>query len=229
VIVVLASRHDAAARQLAERWEPHGGRLLTCEDLSGPGWRCRLSDTQGSRAVIGGRPAGIGDIRGVVTRLPWVTEAELPQIVPSDRAYVAAEMSAFLTFWLSELACPMLNRPGEGSLSGPCWRREQWVVHAARAGLNIRSERRHLSPEAPLPPPPTAGNVVTVVGERCLGNAHESLQQRSRQLARLANVDLLAVHLSGPEPDAAFLNASIYPDIGDDDVGAAMLHYFKQR
>jgi hypothetical protein len=229
VIVVLASRHDLTARHLAERWTAHGACLLTAEDLSTPGWRCHLSDPSASTAVAGGRRIAVRDIRGVVTRLPWVTEAELPHIVPADSAYVAAEMSAFLMFWLSELTCPMLNRPAHGTLNGPCWRYEQWAANAARAGLRIRAESRHvrLTPAA-APQEPQVAGMVTVVGDRCLGRVHGSLLERSRDLAALANVDFLGVQFSSPDADAAFVDATVYPDIDRAGVSDAMLQYFQR-
>jgi hypothetical protein len=77
--------------------------------------------------------------------------------------------SAFLVFWLAELACPMLNRPSPGRLNGPSWRHEQWVAQAARVGLWVVSETRRLTLKAPasLSQRPAACS-VTVVGDHCI-------------------------------------------------------------
>jgi hypothetical protein len=229
VIIILASQYDISARQLAERWTAYGACLLTAEDLSTPGWRYHLSNPSVSTAVVNGRRITVGEIDGVVTRLPWVTEAELPHIVPADSAYVAAEVSAFLIFWLSELTCPILNRPTAGSLNGPCWRREQWVANAARAGLRIRSENRHLGLTSPATPTERdVQSTVTVVGDRCLGRADSSLLERSRCLAQIAKVDFLAIQFDTPDPDAVFVNATVYPEIDCAEVSDAMLQYFQR-
>jgi hypothetical protein len=229
VIVILASQYDISARQLAERWTAYGACLLTSEDISTPGWRYYLANPSVSTAVVNGRRITVGEIDGVVTRLPWVTEADLPHIVPVDSAYVAAEMSAFLIFWLSELTCPILNRPTAGSLNGPSWRREQWVANAARAGLRIRSENRHLSlTSAATPQERQVKSTVIVVGDRCLGRVDSSLLERSRCLAEIANVDFLGIQFSSPDPDAAFVSATVYPEIDSVEVSDAMLQYFER-
>ena len=110
-----------------------GVRILTCEDLSAPGWRHRLGGA--STAVIGGETVPAAGIRGVLIRRSHMLEWEPEHIVPGDRAYVAAEMTAFLRSWLSGLGCPVLNRPAPTCLSGPGWCREQWVQTAARLGI----------------------------------------------------------------------------------------------
>lgn len=228
MIVILASLYDISARQLAERWTAYGACLLTAEDISKPGWRYHLANPSVSTAVINGRPIAVSEIDGVVTRLPWVTQADLPHIVSADSAYVAAEMSAFLIFWLSELSCPILNRPTAGSLNGPSWRREQWVANAARAGLRIRSENRHLSlTSAATPQERQVKSTVTVVGDRCLGRADSSLLERSRYLAEIANVDFLGIQFSSPDPDAVFISATVYPEIDCVEVSDAMLQFFQ--
>jgi hypothetical protein len=227
LIVVLASRYDTTAQRLVERWAAHDACLLTCKDLSVAGWGYHLANRSTSTAVIGGRKVGVEEIRGVVTRLPWVAEHELVSIIPADRAYVAAEMSAFLAFWLSDLKCPVLNRPTPGSLNGPSWRREQWIFTAARLGMRVPSERRLLSLRSVASPhKQLAANTVTVVGDCCLGQADKSLLERSRQLAEAANVKLLGVQFSNASPDSTFLNATLYPEFDSIEVTDAILEYF---
>ncbi len=95
-MLIVASRRDRQARDLVERWSDNGARLLTCEDLWVAGWRYLLGDPENSTLVIGGRSIAAGEITGVLTRLPYVSERELFRIVREDRRYVAAEMTAFL-------------------------------------------------------------------------------------------------------------------------------------
>ena len=227
MIGVLASRYDTAAPRLVARWAAWDACLLTCEDLSVAGWGYHLANRAAATAVISGRKIAVEKIRGVVTRLPWVTEHELVSIVPADRAYVAAEMSAFLVFWLSDLDCPVLNRPTPGSLNGPSWRREQWILTAARVGMRVPSERRHVSlSSVTTPHEQPAASTVTVVGDRCLGQVDNGLLERSRQLAEEANVKLLGIQFSDASSDATFLNATLYPEIDCVEVTDAMLQCF---
>ena len=108
--LVFASRVDTAAKNFAAA-AGSNVRLMTPADLSQPGWRFRLGDAAGSTAVLGGEPVPASAIAGVLTRLPSVTDHDLTHIAPSDRAYVAAEMTAFLLAWLTALKCPLVNRP----------------------------------------------------------------------------------------------------------------------
>jgi hypothetical protein len=51
VLVIVAGRHDKAAKDLVERWAPWGAAVLTCEDLSVAGWRYSLDSPEDSIAV----------------------------------------------------------------------------------------------------------------------------------------------------------------------------------
>jgi hypothetical protein len=232
MIVIVASRYDASARRLKERWAGANAHLLTSEDLSVSGWRYRVSDPLDSTAIIGGLEVKQSDIEGVFTRLQWVWESELVDIVADDRAYVAAEMSAFLVCWLSGLACPILNRPTANSLNGPGWGREQWTLAASRAGMRINPIRRRASLASTL-----AGDTevhdgrkevsVTVVGDRCFGDVHKTLREQARRLANIAKMDFLAVQFSSVEPHA-FVSAIILPDIDNNLVVGAVVSYFEK-
>ena len=145
MLVVVASRYDEIARSLVDCWAKQGAKLLTCDDLSVVGWRHSLRGVGGdssplldSTAVVDGQVVGVEEISGVLIRLPYVFEQELLHIVPDDRAYVAAEMQAFLISWLSRLKCPVLNRPTPSYLLGANWRPQQWVYAAAQVGIPVR-------------------------------------------------------------------------------------------
>jgi hypothetical protein len=95
MFIVLASRYDKIASHLIQLFRPHDACLLTCEQISVAGWRHYLSDPKISTAVVNGEKIDVAEIDGVLVRLPYVTETELPHIVNHDRSYVAAEMMAF--------------------------------------------------------------------------------------------------------------------------------------
>lgn len=252
MILILASRWDTTAQDLAAAWADQPVRVMTARDLSRAGW-CQRLGTQDvtigrnaatcpdatirphpavssdiairhDRAVIHGQPIANEEIQGVLTRLPWVTDTELPEIVAPDRAYVAAEMSAFLLFWLSGLTCPVLNEPTPTCLSGPGWRPERWTRAAAETGMTVRALQRDSRVKgAPADSAPSTS--VTVVGSQVYGEVHPDLKQRARLLAELAHVSLLTVRFSGAERGAAFLGADPSPSLDHHSVRAAVLEH----
>jgi hypothetical protein len=231
MIVVVANYWDPVARAFASRWADHNVGVLTARDLSLAGWSQSLSVGDTCTAIVEGTLVPQAGITGVLTRLPCVFEEELFSIAPEDRAYVAAEMTAFLLFWLSSLGCRVLNRPTPACLSGPNWRRENWVRAAAQAEIPIEPVHRRAAlpgrgTEEETGPVPST---VIVVGERSFGETDEVLQSQARRLAEVAEVELLAVRFSGPECGARFVSADVYPDLADDQVAGAVLDYLEPR
>jgi hypothetical protein len=144
MLVVVGSRFDPGACEIVRQWTPFGAGLLAAEDLSLPGWRFSPGARGSSQAVIGGRLVHESDIRGVLVRRPQVLAQELAHIAAADREFVAAEMTAFLFAWLSELSCRVLNGPRGLSLCGPAWRPQQWRHAAAQAGLEADRQQSRL-------------------------------------------------------------------------------------
>jgi hypothetical protein len=227
-VIVIASRGDRVAREFAERYAAAGVRLMTPKDLSVTGWRHRPALIHTSTAVAAGQPLARGDITGVITRLAFVAEYDLDHIVPADRTYVAAEMTALLRCWLAELPCPILNPPTPNCLSGPYWSHAKWVFTAGRLGLPITPVCQRLTRStamAALSEVQTTALPVTVVGSRCFGEAHPTLGQQARRLADAAGVDLLTVYFSGSEAGSRFVRADLWPDITQGEVERALFTY----
>jgi hypothetical protein len=228
LILIVANRFDRASAELGEAWGSVC-RVLTCQDLSVAGWRHRVgADPRADRAMISGRSVQAGEITGVLTRTAYIWQEELVYLAPGDRAYVAAEMSAFLVSWLSALECPVLNRPVPASLAGPSWRREQWTVLAARAGMRVQalSRRVRWGTNVSLQSVPLGPTSITVVGCRSFGEAHPVLRTQARRLADIAEVDLADVHFSSGDEDAYFAGVNLFPPITDPDIAGAVLDYF---
>jgi hypothetical protein len=226
MIIVFAQEHDENARSLVRRWKDRGARLMVPADLSRAGWSCTSRDPAYSQCVIEGVRHDASEIRGVLVRSPAVTVSDLPHIAPSDRSYIAAEMTAFLVYWLSALRCPVMNRPTPRSLCGPGWYPEHWMHYAARAGLRVRPMNRSIKltsidhPSWPAHPEPFTE--LTVVGQACFGNASPELAPKARALAAAASVDLVKFRFGGEY----FLQADLCPTLDNERVEAAVLTYF---
>ena len=229
MLVILASRHDAVAQSLAARWSGEDVALLTPEGFSAQGWRHYPGAPESSASALGGREVRESDITGVLSRLWGVNEFDLPHIVPEDRAYVGMEMSAFITSWLYGLPCPVLNRPTPTCPTGLNWREEEWTHRAASLGIPVRTIRRRLALDAEPETPPSdeTRTVVTVVGRRCLGDAHESLKAHALKLAAASGTDLMDVYFSGDGEDALFLGVGLWPDVSAPSVADALLEHLK--
>jgi hypothetical protein len=232
VLVVVASRGDVAARALCERAPPGTAHLLSWRDLSTPGWRYYSHPDDGrDAAVIAGRPIATAEITAVLTRCPAVPPHELGHIVPADRAYVAAEMTALLVAWLARLRCPVLNRPRGGCLCGPRWPPERWTMLATSLGLRAVPVSRRaipgLAPTAPRPaaPPGFELRTVTVVGPHAYGSGEptETLADAAVTLARAAGVTLLRTEFAVRGSDHWFLSAGLDVDLAAESVADALL------
>jgi len=235
VIVVLASLDDSSAKALVRHWAHASARLMTCEDLSRKGWSFLPRRPGCGTAVIGGERVAMKHIRGVLVRLSFVTENELLHIHPEDRSYVAAEMMAFLVAWLNEMPCPVLNRPTPFCLAGPSWRPEQWTFTAAQLGIPIQPTHRFvkfsrgMQGDASL-----AGETdscratITIIGDRCFGEAEESLKRYARALAKAARVDLLSVEFTAPKGELKFLQAHVVPPLASDELRDTALAWLQR-
>ncbi len=225
MLVILGSRAEPITRGLVERWAGHGAVLVTCGDLSKPGWRFDPGAPLASTAVVDGRRVAAREITGWLTRLPAVFARELSAITPGDRDYVASEMTAFLLAWLAALPCRVLNRPTPGCLSGPAWSPARWALAAARAGLRVNPQPRTLAPELPSAAPqvPSPAATVTIVGLRTLGDVDSALARGARRLADTAGVALLSVHFDGQDAGAAFVGVNPWPDLRDPELADAAL------
>jgi hypothetical protein len=245
MLVVVAGHGDPVAGKLIERWAGRAAAQLAPADLSAAGWRHHVGangpGAGGGTAVVGGRVIATREITGVVTRLPAVFEQELGWVEPPDRAYVASEMTAFLTAWLSALSCPVLNRPTAGCLAGPGLTPEHWTRLAAHVGIPVVPVRRRTLLATPadtdegmggaragVRDPAPAVEVVTVVGERCLGGAG-ALAGWAVQLARAAGAELLAVQFERIGAAVRFGGASPWPDLSAPDVAAAIAERLERR
>jgi hypothetical protein len=219
VIVVVASCHDAHAQGIVAHWGSGCATMLTAEDLCSPGWSVSVPRSARAAAVIGGRIVRPDQISGILTLRPWIFAPELRAIRPDDRAYVAAELNAFLIEWLMAQSCPVLNHPSLSCLAGPNWRAEQWIHAAARLSIPVRTHRRPARNDCSPRAEENTGEIISV-GDRCFGCDDPRLQSWSRRLAEAAGTDLLCSRFSLAEGD--LLSAHPWPRLTDPVVLAAI-------
>jgi hypothetical protein len=229
MLVILASRFDAESASLAAEWASYDGRLMTPADLSKSGWRDLVGETPSrASAVISGKKVDLGDIDGVLVRLPGILEAELGNVVAADRKYVASEMTAYLISWLTRLECPVYNRPSANSLLGPGWRAEQWVHAAANLGLRVETMRvgcgdgrRRVRPRR------RSMNAVTAVGDHVFGAPDERTARQVRALSASAGAATLTAWFSSDVKGVATLQeVSTWPRLDSKEVREATLRLF---
>lgn len=230
VVLVVASAHDTVASAFVRRYARQGVRLLQPRDLSTPGWRYELGARAGpSRVAVAGRQCSDEHLAGVITRLASVTPSDLPHIDPGDRAYVAVEMTAFLVAWLERLSCPVLNRPTPVCLAGEWYSPQTWVHRAHRLGIPVANREwsavRGLRAKVADPLVAGGGSTtsVTVVASKAIGRAAACVMQYARTLVRAAELDLATVSFSSPDNDARFLDLSLWTDLADPTIAAAVM------
>jgi hypothetical protein len=181
--------------------------------------------------VLEGEAFSTSEISGVVTRLPWIGPAELEHVAETDRAYVAAEMHAFLFAWLSRMPCPIVNRPTPHCLSGPAWRNEQWIHAAAAVGIPVRPARRSAVPNVRFRPAPADGAIraVTVVDGDCVGDCNSDLEKHTRSLAAAAGCTMLTANYEDTGVGFQLLDVSLWPDLIDPTIRSLVLGHFTER
>jgi hypothetical protein len=212
--------------------------VLGWRDLSTPGWRYYADPDDGDDvAVLAGGPIPNTAISAVVTRCSSVPPDELSHIVPADRGYVAAEMTATLLAWLARLRCPVINPASATSLRGLRWHPERWTMLATSLGLRalplVRRAVPGLVPSHPtmVAPPGFEQHSVTVVGPRVIDPASHSrepepeLADDTRAIARAARLTLLRVHWAVRDAEHWFLGADVDVDVGAPPVAHALLHH----
>lgn len=221
MIAVIAAVEDIEAANLVARWRAHGATLVTSDDLSHEGW-CLRFPTAGPTFVGEGQRRSSDDLTAALVRLAAVHPGELDRFVPCDRTYAAAEMTAFLSYWLDALAsrCRVVNRPSASCLLGPLWSTEQWLSAAEAVG----------APTVPLSPPAEGSPRfprlawVTVIGDRAFGLERRE-QAWARALARLARVNLLGVGFACDGPGSRVATATLRPQLDTEKVLDALLFY----
>jgi hypothetical protein len=164
----------------------------------------------------------VGDITGVLNLLPYVCEEELVTIESDDRAYVSAEVTALLFYFLNALTCPIVNRPTAECLTGPGWRHEQWALACRRVGIPTR----RISGVCGLAQTPVESEPirsVAVLGNEFVEGQDLSHAARVFELAELACVTFLRVNFTG---EGCFHSVQLTPQLHCQHHQSALTRFF---
>jgi len=190
VILILGSRHDPVARSLASGWK-HAA-ISTAEDLTQPGWRVSLDDREPQTWVAGGQRVDDPEVTGIFLRRSTVYPVELQGTHPDDRAYLAAEASAFLVAMLGKTRARVANPVCDGALGEETLRPDRWMAAAERVGLPLAPLRLQ---SRPAPIHERQSHRVDVVGDRVHGEVAEDLKPALTALTRALALEWASVLL----------------------------------
>jgi hypothetical protein len=218
VLLVLANVGDYRAQQLQDALPDADARIVTPLDLQRGGWAYRPGRPDGT-FQLGSTRVDVAELDAVCVLMPAVYSGDLPQISPEHRAYVAAEMTAFLCAWLADLPCPLLNKPSPACLCGPHWATARWRHVAAAAGLPVT--RPHADPHGPAAADSEAV-AVTVIGDEAFGSRNPFDVELGLALAARASVRALRVHVERSDGQPRVAGADVWLDTGEIGVAHAI-------
>ncbi len=234
MIVVLAHHWDSEARMLVERWARYGASLMTPADLSSSGWSYRVPDLGATKMVVSQETICSADVVGVYTRIPAIVGSDVYHIALEDRAYVVAEMNAFLLALLTSINCRVINRPTANTLSGPNWRQEQWLALASKLGIPVAPVCHGVQYDVASSSPRQEDILsfresitLTLLDGRSFTSADQVLTRRAYSLAQAAHVDLLSVTFARSDDEFILLNADPWPVLTEEIVEAMPPYFFE--
>jgi hypothetical protein len=187
-LLLLARTDDPAFRTLQQQ-DPHRVVHASIADLSCAGWQYASGCPEEASAYAGGRVVRAEEIAAVICRIPAVAPTDLPHLHRDDRAYVAAEMNAFLRAWLAQFTGVRFNEPTWVSLAGPSWHQLTWARLMAEMGVPMVT----LSQSMDLTRPRHETATGTVICGEVYGFTDPALADMSLRIARATRGKLLSV------------------------------------
>lgn len=215
---VICGPEDASAVWAAEALSASGlpVRLVTTEELV---YSTSFTHTLRSGVVttVVRLPDGavLGpDLLGTLNRVSRIPTDHLAGAAPGDREYALQELFALLTSVFHGLPGAVLGRPDARGLCGAWWRPAEWVVAAARAGLQCVGYRSGATD--PLPTTTRATVLVIgghVVADPTLGSLPDEVRLGCVQLAASHGSGLLGVDLVRDDRNWLFCGGTPLPDL----------------
>lgn len=232
MILLLASIVDEAAVAFAKEFaDVTAALVLACRDLAEERTVLRYPDFYLSSLTVGGIEVPVAQIDGVINLLPGVLPDELFFYGAGETEYQASEFHALLTFFLSALKCPVVNRATPSALSGPYTNAIGWC-HLARQ-MDIPVSPMTLDTDD-LANPFTPRRAETTFEVICLDGhlirASGTVADRNTvALSRKARVEYLkAVYESSEAGPPRFVTANAVPDVRSAATRQALINFFER-
>jgi hypothetical protein len=224
MILVIASELDDVAEAAVATWPNGGAHLMRPRDLCSQGWRIEVGRTQQGTLVADGEPIAVECVNGVLNRLALVDERELVSIELSERRYVAAELTAFMFYVLSQLRCPMINRPTVSNLAGCDWRMDEWVYRGREKGIPFAPHSARCP--SSLRSGPDLRRTVILAEAVALSNDDRYAQHMIELVCRagLMYADLCySIH----DGRCALHSVSLIPDLSNPEIATSIHQFFQ--
>ncbi|MDP4220176.1 MAG: hypothetical protein Q8916_10505 [Bacteroidota bacterium] len=228
MILVAASIADEDAASFVRTYKDAAVSLFTCFDIASNKSSLRYPQFNDSYITVGGKQISLHEIRGVVNVLPAIFPGELFFYPEEEREYQAAEFHALLTFFLSALQCPVINKPSSLSLSGPFINPMSWYHVAHEIGIPL-SRMQIDSDDPPASAFDERGSVFesTCIGGSILSPSGTVADDYTQKLAAEVHCHFLKVFYTQEQPNQfSFIRAQTTPDLKEESVCAALMDFF---
>ena len=221
MILVLVAAGGASAPSAAAL-APLEAEVVSLEELAAEPSALHDPGFERSELTVSGRRVRVGDLTGVVNLVPAVPPELLTFYDEEERDYQAAELHAWLSFFLSSLRCRVVNRPTPVSLTGPALTALSWIRLARAAGIltaPLTVDSRDV--RAALRGPEPDGDDVVCLGGRVVSPASRSDPSAVR-LAEAVGVTYLRAWF---DRDSRLLGATSVPDLRPESTRRALADY----
>jgi len=229
MILVLASAANNEAAAFARKRTNAAASVITCYDIAVNKSSFRYPDVASSKITVQGKILMVKEIEGVINLLPAIFPDELFFYPPEEREYQAAEFHALLTFFLSALECPVINRPTSLSLTGPFINPLSWFHAADAAGIPLSGVQFSSNdpPDASLFLGQNTLTEVAYLGGKIVTPSNAIADVYTLRLADMTQVEYLKVFFEKRgEHDLQFVRAQTIPDLNDKSDVNSLSNYF---
>jgi hypothetical protein len=222
VILVIAEPGDQGAASLAAELAPLPAAAVSMVDFAAAPSCLHHPDFEASTVTVAGRSLPVREIRAVVNALPAVLPGSLSVYEIEEREYQAAELHAWLSYFLSALRCPVINRPSALSLGGPVRGALGWLHLARAAGIPVAPLAVSSDDPGGAPARPAPGRVGVIWAP---GMEERTLTEHyAGALARVSGVAFLeAWYDEDGSGNVRFAGARSVPDLASEATRRALL------